>query len=104
MRLALQVIDVGSCKPLEGAQVDLWQANATGVYSEHAHEYLRGWQKTGKWGTVDFDTVFPGHYPGRTVHTHVAVRAKDDHHMMHVGQVYYDDWPRMWIEVRSSNF
>ncbi|PVH96623.1 aromatic compound dioxygenase, partial [Periconia macrospinosa] len=98
MRLAVQVIDIGTCIPLEGAQVDVWQANGVGHYSDHAGDWLRGRQRTGKWGTADFDTIFPGHYAGRTTHTHVAVRAKDNKHMMHVGQIYYDDWPRMMVE------
>lgn len=28
----VQYIDVNTCKPIPGAIVDIWQANATGVY------------------------------------------------------------------------
>lgn len=30
--LEVQYIDVNNCRPVEGALVDIWQANATGVY------------------------------------------------------------------------
>lgn len=30
--LEVQYIDTNSCRPVEGAWVDIWQANATGVY------------------------------------------------------------------------
>lgn len=30
--LEVQYIDVNTCKPVPGAVVDIWQANATGVY------------------------------------------------------------------------
>src|SRR5947209_19969071 len=42
----------GSCSPLAGAQVDMWHADAGGVYSDEAVEntlgqtYLRGYQIT----------------------------------------------------------
>lgn len=40
--LEIQYIDVNNCRPVEGALVDIWQANATGVYryvlqSPHSH-------------------------------------------------------------------
>lgn len=30
--LEIQYIDINNCRPVEGALVDIWQANATGVY------------------------------------------------------------------------
>lgn len=30
--LEVQYIDVNTCKPIQGAIVDIWNANATGVY------------------------------------------------------------------------
>jgi protocatechuate 3,4-dioxygenase beta subunit len=99
MRLALQVVDVESCKPLEGARVDVWQANALGVYSATDTSWLRGWQPTSNWGTADFDTIFPGNYAGRNVHTHAAVRPKVDSRFVHTGQIFFDEWPRQQIIV-----
>jgi hypothetical protein len=71
------------CRPLRGAQVDLWQCNAQGVYSgvpEHGtagRDFLRGFQLTDERGEAHFITVYPGWYPGRTVHLHVKVRTFD---------------------------
>lgn len=68
------------CSKLAGALVDLWQADAGGVYSDEASEntigqtYLRGYQITDASGVVDFKTIIPGWYSGRTVHIHVMIR------------------------------
>jgi uncharacterized protein (TIGR03437 family) len=68
------------CTPLVGAHVDIWQANWDGVYSDESMEntvgqkYLRGYQITDDNGLVQFTTVYPGWYPGRTVHIHLRVR------------------------------
>lgn len=35
--------------------------------------FLRGFQETNQSGTVQFRTLYPGHYTGRTQHIHVAV-------------------------------
>jgi protocatechuate 3,4-dioxygenase beta subunit len=101
LRLAMQVIDIATCTPLQDARVDVWQANALGSYSETNTSWLRGWQLSSNWGTVDFDTIFPGNYGGRNVHTHVAVRAPGDKRIVHSGQLFFDEYPREWISVRS---
>ncbi|KAL4808057.1 Intradiol ring-cleavage dioxygenase [Aspergillus unguis] len=78
----IQYIDVNTCKPIEGAYVDIWNANATGVYSgistsgNYAADgwnstYLRGIQQSNADGIVNFETIFPGHYEGRATHTHI---------------------------------
>jgi protocatechuate 3,4-dioxygenase beta subunit len=60
--------------------VDLWQADAAGVYSDEGVEnttgqtYLRGYQLTNSSGVVNFKTIFPGWYAGRTAHIHVMIR------------------------------
>ncbi|KAH7402891.1 Intradiol ring-cleavage dioxygenase [Pyrenochaeta sp. MPI-SDFR-AT-0127] len=101
LRLAMQVIDTGTCKPLHGAQVDVWEANAVGAYSGVKTGYLRGWQPTSPHGTVDFDSIFPGHYLGRASHIHVAVRAVKEKRVAHIGQIYFDQWLRNAIEASS---
>lgn len=71
------------CRPLRGAQVDLWQCDARGVYSgvpeggTAGRDFLRGFQLTDEAGLVRFLTVYPGWYPGRTVHIHEKVRTFD---------------------------
>ena len=71
------------CRPLRGAQVNLWQCDAQGVYSGIAErgtagrDFLRGFQLTDEAGRARFLTVYPGWYPGRTVHIHAKVRTFD---------------------------
>ena len=102
LRLAMQVIDLNTCKPLQDARVDTWHANAMGEYSTTNTSFLRGWQPTSPYGTVDFDTIFPGHYPGRASHIHVVVRPNNQEHVVHTGMLYFDEWVRQWVEVRLS--
>lgn len=72
----------GACRPIEGAQVDLWHCDALGRYSdvEDPHfqtlgrKFLRGYQLTDARGGARFLTIYPGWYPGRTVHIHLKVR------------------------------
>jgi hypothetical protein len=72
-------MDSDGCTPLVGAAVDIWSANAGGVYSDESSEntvgetYLRGIQLTDSDGKVTFTTVYPGWYAGRTNHIHLRV-------------------------------
>jgi protocatechuate 3,4-dioxygenase beta subunit len=99
LRLTLQIIDTSRCKPLRGAQIDVWQATAMGGYSDKADGYLRGWQPTSKHGTVDFDTIFPRHYNDRVSHIHVAIRALLEKRVVSIGHIYFDQDLRDKIEV-----
>jgi protocatechuate 3,4-dioxygenase beta subunit len=99
LKLAINVLDAGNgCKPLNGVAVDIWHANAHGVYSDESSQqagggttggdtsgqnFLRGYQVTGKdagltgsvvAGQVGFTTIWPGWYTGRAIHIHVRVR------------------------------
>ena len=77
-----QVTPEGGCAPLPGAQVDLWQCDAMGAYSDvtdklfdtKGQKFLRGHQITDAAGGVKFVTIYPGWYPGRAVHIHFKVR------------------------------
>jgi protocatechuate 3,4-dioxygenase beta subunit len=66
-----------SCAPLTGVNVEIWQCDATGNYSQYGSEraqtYLRGIQTTNANGQVTFTTVYPGWYQGRATHIHVEV-------------------------------
>jgi protocatechuate 3,4-dioxygenase beta subunit len=91
----------GDCRPLPGARVDLWQCDAAGVYSDvddpgfstRGQKFLRGHQVTGDGGRVSFLTVYPGWYPGRTVHVHFKVRTEPTagHALEFTSQLYFDD-------------
>ncbi len=62
------------CKPVSGALIDFWQANANGQYDNTGYT-LRGHQFTDATGHYQLTTVIPGLYPGRTEHIHVKVQA-----------------------------
>jgi protocatechuate 3,4-dioxygenase beta subunit len=62
------------CRPVPGALLDLWHANADGEYDNVAYR-LRGHQFSDAQGRFLFETIVPGRYPGRTRHFHVKVQA-----------------------------
>jgi protocatechuate 3,4-dioxygenase beta subunit len=80
--------------PVGDATVEIWQCDALGRYSgfpppddaavvtaaeaprvEYLPDqtFLRGSQRADEAGMVEFATIYPGWYPGRTVHIHVMV-------------------------------
>lgn len=72
------------CAPLAGAIVDIWHCDAEGNYSEYGGSgmqpvnytgvhFLRGRQVTDANGEVNFTTIFPGWYQGRSTHIHVHI-------------------------------
>jgi len=61
------------CKPVAGALVDFWQADAKGNYDNEGFR-LRGHQYTDDSGRYRLKTIVPGLYPGRTRHFHVRVQ------------------------------
>jgi protocatechuate 3,4-dioxygenase beta subunit len=92
--LGLTVVDASTCRPLKGAAVDIWHADAGGVYSGFgqgaaSRTFMRGVQKTNAAGLALFDTVYPGWYQGRTVHIHVKVHVGGS--VVHTGQLFFDD-------------
>jgi protocatechuate 3,4-dioxygenase beta subunit len=78
LTLTLTVVNASnSCSPLAGVNVEIWQCDATGNYSQYgsqtAQTYLRGIQTTDANGQVTFTTVYPGWYQGRATHIHIEV-------------------------------
>lgn len=73
-------------KPLAGANIEIWQADADGVYHPEANgdmsKYrlsdiaLRGYVVAGADGDYAFTTIYPGYYQGRTRHIHVRASAE----------------------------
>jgi protocatechuate 3,4-dioxygenase beta subunit len=111
LRLALRVQDA-DCNPVPNAVVDIWHADAGGAYSgfdgsdsgggppgggpgggggsaQTSTRYLRGAQVTNKDGIVEFVTIYPGWYQGRTVHIHAMVHI--DNASVLTTQLYFDD-------------
>jgi protocatechuate 3,4-dioxygenase beta subunit len=105
LRLAVRVREAGACTPIANAVVDAWHCDATGLYSgfESASQggpggsggptdeetYLRGAQVTNSDGIVEFVTIFPGWYPGRTVHIHAKVHL--DNSTVLTTQFFFDE-------------
>lgn len=84
--------------PVRDASVEIWHCDALGRYSGFPppeddtvvtaadaprgqylpdQSFLRGRQRTDGAGMVEFHTVYPGWYPGRTVHVHLMVHSAD---------------------------
>lgn len=128
LRLRIAVTDTtANCAPLANAAVDIWHCDALGYYSGITGEnpggggtsvttesnadttFLRGIQLTDDNGLVEFDTIYPGWYTGRTLHIHLKVhidgtigaatpaagesggQTYDGGHVAHTGQLFFDD-------------
>jgi protocatechuate 3,4-dioxygenase beta subunit len=109
LRLGLRLLDADSQPLIEGG-VEVWHCDALGRYSgfpppldegEPVSEataprgvylpdqsFLRGRQTTDETGTVEFHTIYPGWYPGRTVHIHVTAQS---YGLAYTSQLYFPD-------------
>ncbi|KAI0474188.1 Intradiol ring-cleavage dioxygenase [Xylaria cf. heliscus] len=108
-----QFIDVNTCEPIVGGWFDVWNCNTTGVYSGIQSDMngngddasnlnntaLRGLQQTDENGVVQFLSMFPGHYSGRTNHMHVVFHTDatilpngtlTGGNIPHIGQLFWD--------------
>src|SRR3989475_1926879 len=88
------VVDASTCRAIKGAAVDIWHADAGGVYSGFgqgaaSRTFMRGIQRANAKGLALFRTVYPGWYQGRTVHIHVKVHLAGN--VVHTGQLYFPD-------------
>jgi protocatechuate 3,4-dioxygenase beta subunit len=100
LKLTIRTFDADrGCKPVPGATVDVWHANAQGAYSDVAQngtggkKFLRGFQKTDASGAAEFTTIYPGWYQGRTIHIHFKVRLFDGASETHefTSQIFFDE-------------
>ncbi|KQV81312.1 protocatechuate 3,4-dioxygenase [Rhizobacter sp. Root1221] len=86
MWVSLRVVDAIGCKPVAGADIEIWHADVRGIYSGRAAAlcnpddaaakragFLRGRQVTDAGGVVSFLTIYPGWYGGRAPHVHLRV-------------------------------
>jgi len=88
LAVRFQVVRDGDCATLADARVDVWHADALGLYSGYTEQsgvggvstaaaagqqYLRGTQTTDADGRVRFRTIYPSWYGGRTPHVHFKV-------------------------------
>jgi protocatechuate 3,4-dioxygenase beta subunit len=85
-----------ACKPVQGAVLDIWQADSNGTYDNKGFD-LRGKITTDKDGKYVLDTIYPGRlHIGATVirpsHIHVMVGIPGQ--PMLTTQVYLEGQPR----------
>ncbi|MFE3742766.1 intradiol ring-cleavage dioxygenase [Streptomyces sp. NPDC059096] len=110
LKLALTVVDDGTCAPLNRALVELWHSDALGEYSgfvgNNGHQepdngtFLRGGVLTGSDGVARITTIYPGWYRGRCIHIHVKVHTNvtltsdgsfSGGRELHTGQLFVDE-------------
>lgn len=105
LKLAFNVSQVTSsgCSAYAGAYVDVWHCDALGTYSDvvdngvgfntKGQKFLRGYQVTDANGKVEFTTIYPGWYQGRTVHIHFKIRNQLNATQAHTftSQLFFDD-------------
>jgi protocatechuate 3,4-dioxygenase beta subunit len=96
-------------RPLADATAEIWQCDALGHYSGFPppvdsdvatadtaprgvylqdQTFLRGRQATDDHGMVEYRTIYPGWYPGRTVHIHLMVHSGE---LVFTSQLYFPD-------------
>ena len=102
--LDIRVVTASDCKPIANARVDVWHADASGVYSGYSGQwgngqspdrdatgktFLRGTQFVDREGLATFRTVYPSWYRGRTPHIHFKVFLAPRE--VAVSQLYFQD-------------
>lgn len=115
-RLEITVMNTRTCKPIKNAAVDVWYANAAGLYSDKSSQgtagqpWLRGVQFTDAHGLATFHGIYPGHYQGRTTHVHVKVHTSGTAnkngkltggHVAHTGNLFSTDALNAEVYKRS---
>lgn len=109
LQLEIRLVHSDGVTPVTGAVVEIWQCDAVGRYSgfpppdaqpadtaasvppeegRNEDEFLRGRQTTDGSGICGFRTIYPGWYPGRTVHIHLAARVGDE---TFISQLYFPE-------------
>jgi protocatechuate 3,4-dioxygenase beta subunit len=95
LALVFTVRDASTCAVIAGADVEIWHADAAGVYSgfsggsRNSRRFLRGHQKADSKGRARFTTIYPGWYTSRTPHIHLKVHVGAGE--VHTGQVFFPD-------------
>jgi protocatechuate 3,4-dioxygenase beta subunit len=104
--LDFTIVNAKTCKPIKGADVEIWHADASGNYSgfdggggggfggsgpQTKTRYLRGHQRSDALGKASFLTIFPGWYRGRTPHIHMKVHVGGADRVVHTGQVFFNE-------------
>lgn len=109
LQLQIRLVGRDGVTPVTSAVVEIWQCDAVGRYSGFPppnaqpadtaasvppedfgdrFEFLRGRQTTDGAGICGFRTIYPGWYPGRTVHIHLAARVGEE---TFISQLYFPE-------------
>jgi protocatechuate 3,4-dioxygenase beta subunit len=96
LELSGKVLNTATCKPVQGAVLDLWQTNSSGDYDYKGFN-LRGKIVTDKDGKYLLDTIYPARLHGegnitRPSHIHVLVGVPGQPTI--TTQVYFEGQPR----------
>ncbi|MBB4005542.1 catechol 1,2-dioxygenase [Aurantimonas endophytica] len=78
------------CRPIPGAEVEIWHANEHGDYDNDGYDW-RARQITDRMGRWGFDTIVTEHYSFRTAHYHFRVVAPGSDPL--ITQLYFPDHP-----------
>jgi protocatechuate 3,4-dioxygenase beta subunit len=107
--LRFTIVNAKTCRPIKGADVEIWHADSSGEYSgfdggsagggpggpgsgaQTKTRYLRGHQRSNALGQASFLSVFPGWYRGRTPHVHMKVHVGSADRVVHTGQVFFNE-------------
>lgn len=107
--LVVELVHADGKTPVVAAVIEVWHCDALGRYSGFAatdaepapantpapddrdtpdESFLRGRQATGDEGACGFRTIYPGWYPGRTVHIHLIAHLDG---RKHTTQLFFPD-------------
>jgi protocatechuate 3,4-dioxygenase beta subunit len=75
--------------PPPGYGPPLRGGSARGHHALDETRFLRGSQTTNAAGTIEFRTIYPGWYEGRTIHIHMKVHTGG--HVSHTGQLFFPE-------------
>jgi protocatechuate 3,4-dioxygenase beta subunit len=104
LHVDIEVVSANGCDVLENARVDVWHADGLGLYSGYREQpgvgggistdvrgqtFLRGTQFTNRDGRVQFETIYPSWYGGRTPHVHFKVFLSQREVI--AGQIFFPD-------------
>lgn len=101
LKLKLKIIGLQNCLPMQNVRVNIWHCDRAGLYSGYYNpintgstpetanmKWLRGYQLTDANGEVEFITIFPGWYQGRTCHIHFQVHVSSSYSA--ISQITFD--------------
>jgi catechol 1,2-dioxygenase len=94
--LIVQGFVMDGCEtPLAGATIEIWNANAEGVYDTSDNYFFRGKLQTPADGTYKFRTIVPGRYLNGSIYrpSHIHFRITAPGYNELVSQIYFTEDP-----------